>query len=253
MYSASIRSTTASACDDSSAGMIPSERARAAGTRRAPRHRCRGGTRRGRCRGGTRARGRRPGSRARPRSSARRRSGRRSSARIDEREPCSTPVRPPPSDAAPAASTPISRTSASSMKPANIPIAFEPPPTQATTASGQRALRLEQLLARLAADHRLQLAHDLGIRRRPDARADHVVGRLDVRDPVADRLARRLLQRLRAELDGHDGGAHQVHALDVRSLAPHVLGAHEDDALEPEARARGRRRDAVLARRRSRR
>ena len=51
----------------------------------------------------------------------------------------------------------------------------------------------------------------------------------------------------RAELDGNDGGAHQVHPLDVRGLAPHVLGAHEDDALEPEARAGGRRRDAVLA------
>ena len=35
----------------------------------------------------------------------------------------------------------------------------------------------------------------------PDARADQVVRRLDVRDPVADRLARRLLERLRPELD----------------------------------------------------
>ena len=111
----------------------------------------------------------------------------------------------------------------------------------------QRALRLEQLLARLAADHGLELAHDLGVGRRADARADHVVGRLDVRDPVADRLARRLLQRARAELDGDDRRAHQVHPLDVGRLAAHVLGAHEDDALEPEARAGGRRRDAVLA------
>ncbi len=31
-------------------------------------------------------------------------------------------------------------------------------------------------------------------------------------------------------------------------LAAHVLGAHVDDALEPEARAHGRRRDAVLTR-----
>jgi hypothetical protein len=134
------------------------------------------------------------------------------------------------------------------MKPANIPDRVRATADAGHDRLGQRSFRLEQLLARLAADHRLQLAHDLGIRRRPDARADHVVGRLDVRDPVADRLARRLLERLRAELDGHDRGAHQVHALDVRSLAPHVLGAHEDDALEPEARARGRGRDAVLAR-----
>ena len=66
---------------------------------------------------------------------------------------------------------------------------------------GQPALGREDLLARLVADHPLQLADELGIRRRADARADQVVGRLDVRDPVADRLARRLLQRLRAELD----------------------------------------------------
>ena len=112
---------------------------------------------------------------------------------------------------------------------------------------GQRPFRLEQLLARLAPDHRLQLAHDLRVGGRADARADHVVRRLDVRDPVADRLARRLLQRPRAELDGDDRGAEEVHPLDVGRLPAHVLGAHEDDALEPEARARGRGRDAVLA------
>ena len=72
--------------------------------------------------------------------------------------------------------------------------------------------------------------------------------RLDVRDPVADRLARRLLQRPRAELDRPHLRAEQAHPLDVGALAPHVLGAHVDDALEPEARAHGGRRDAVLAR-----
>ena len=48
-----------------------------------------------------------------------------------------------------------------------MPIAFEPPPTHATTASGSAPSALEQLLARLAADHRLQLAHELGVRRGP--------------------------------------------------------------------------------------
>ena len=38
--------------------------------------------------------------------------------------------------AAPAASTPIDRTPTSSTKPRKMPIAFEPPPTHATTASG---------------------------------------------------------------------------------------------------------------------
>ena len=34
----------------------------------------------------------------------------------------------------------------------------------------------------------------------------------------------------------------------VRALAPHVLGAHVDDALEAELRTHRRRRDSVLAR-----
>ena len=42
-------------------------------------------------------------------------------------------------------------------------------------------------------------------------------------------------------------GAEQAHPLDVRLLPAHVLGAHVDDALEAEARADGRRGDAVLA------
>src|SRR5205085_4321542 len=112
---------------------------------------------------------------------------------------------------------------------------------------GQTAFHLEQLRPRLAADDALELAHDLRIRVRADARADQVVGRSDVRDPVADRLARRLLQRPRAELDGPHLGAEEPHPLDVRPLAAHVLAAHVDDALEAEARADGRGRDAVLA------
>ena len=39
-----------------------------------------------------------------------------------------------------------------------------------------------------------------------------------------------------------------MHALDIRRLPTHVLGAHEDDALEPEPRAGRGRRDAVLSR-----
>src|SRR4051794_7797870 len=112
---------------------------------------------------------------------------------------------------------------------------------------GQAALDLEELLPRLVPDHRLKLADHLRVRRGADAGADQVVRVLDVRDPVADRLARCLLQRARPELDGPHLGAEEVHALDVRLLAPHVLGAHVDDAVEPEAGADGRGRDPVLA------
>ena len=201
MYSARSVERRASACDDSSAGMIPSVRRSRAKASSASSS-VHGGRSRGRCRGASACSG--PDARvveARPRSSARRRSGRprrrgSTSAAVEDARPARRR-----GDAAPAASTPTSRTSASSRKPANIPIAFEPPPTQATTASGSRPSAREQLLTGLAADHRLELAHELRIRGRPDARADQVVGRLDVRDPVADRLARRLLERPRAELD----------------------------------------------------
>ena len=44
-----------------------------------------------------------------------------------------------------------------------------------------------------------------------------------------------------------DLGAEQVHPLDVGPLAAHVLLAHVDDAVEPEARADGCGGDAVLA------
>src|SRR3977135_1647946 len=70
---------------------------------------------------------------------------------------------------------------------------------------------------------------------------------LDVRDPVADRLARRLLQRLRPEVDAAHLGAEEPHALDIGLLPAHVFLAHVDDALVPEARANRRCRDAMLA------
>ena len=116
----------------------------------------------------------------------------------------------------------------------------------------ERALRLEELSPCLAADHRLELTHELRVRGRAHARADHVVRRLDVRDPVADRRARRLLQRPRAGFDRFHGGAEELHPLHVGRLAAHVLRPHVHDALEPEARARRGGRDAVLSRARLR-
>ncbi len=114
-------------------------------------------------------------------------------------------------------------------------------------AGRQRSLRGERLLAGLVADHALQVADQRRIGRRADGGADHVVGGGDARDPVADRGADRLLQRPRARLDRRDLGAEQAHPLDVGRLAAHVLGAHVDDALQPEQGAGGRGRDAVLA------
>src|SRR5918999_1854625 len=106
---------------------------------------------------------------------------------------------------------------------------------------------LEDLGARLVADHALEVAHQRRERRWADARADHVVRAADVGHPVADRGRHRLLQRAGARVDRRHRRPQQAHALHVRPLAPHVLGAHADDALEPEQRARRRRRHAVLA------
>ena len=115
-------------------------------------------------------------------------------------------------------------------------------------AVGQATLALEDLRARLVADHPLQVAHERRVGRRADRRADDVVRGVDVGDPVADRLRRRLLERARAGLDRRHGRAQQLHALDVGRLAADVLHAHVDDALEVHQRARRRRGDAVLAR-----
>ena len=114
-------------------------------------------------------------------------------------------------------------------------------------ARRQRPLGGQRLLARLVADHPLQVADEGRIRRRADRGADYVVGRLDVGDPVADRGAAGLLQRPRPRLDRDDLGAEQAHPLDVGPLAADVLRAHVDDALEAEQGAGGRGGDAVLA------
>ena len=170
-----------------------------------------------------------------------------------EREPCSTETRPPPIEAAcrsapsPPASAPIRRTG-SSRNAWNVPDRVRPAADAGHDRVRQPPACAEHLGPRLAADHRLQLAHERGVGVRAGGRADQVVGRLDVRDPVADGLVHGLLERRRARRDGHDRRAQQVHARDVGRLAPGVLLAHVDDALEPEARAHGRAGDAMLAR-----
>src|SRR5205807_1557894 len=89
---------------------------------------------------------------------------------------------------------------------------------------------------------------DLRIGRGPDAGSDQIVRRRDVRDPVPNRLARRLFERAGAEIDRSNLGAEQLHPFDVGVLAAHVLLAHVHDAFESEARANGRGSDSVLAR-----
>ena len=133
------------------------------------------------------------------------------------------------------------------MNRASSPIALDPPPTQAMARSGQATLDVLELRRGLVADAALQVADDRGVRMRAHRRAQDVVGRLDVRDPVPHRLVDRVLERGRAGGHATDLGAERVHAQDVGPLPLDVLGAHVDHARQVEQRAGRRGRHAVLA------
>jgi hypothetical protein len=83
---------------------------------------------------------------------------------------------------------------------------------------------------------------------RSQYRPEQIVRVGDIGDPVAHRLVDGVLQRPAAGVHSQHLGAEQPHADDVEGLAIHVLGAHVDVAVEPEQRARGRRRHAMLPR-----
>ena len=82
---------------------------------------------------------------------------------------------------------------------------------------------------------------------RPEDRSENVVRRRRRGDPVAHGLVDRVLQRARAAHHGHDRRAEKLHPVHVQRLTLHVDRPHVDDTREPEERARGGRRDAVLA------
>ncbi len=83
---------------------------------------------------------------------------------------------------------------------------------------------------------------------RPRHRADAVEGVAHVRHPVAQRVVHRVLERAAPRRDGDHLGPQKPHAEHVRRLPLHVMRAHVDHALQPELRADGGRRHAVLAR-----
>ena len=83
---------------------------------------------------------------------------------------------------------------------------------------------------------------------RPQNRAQQVVGRAHVGHPIPDGLVDGILQRPAARLHRPDCGAQQPHPKYVRSLPLHVDRAHVDHALDPQQRAGGSGRHAVLSR-----
>jgi hypothetical protein len=127
-------------------------------------------------------------------------------------------------------------------------MALEPPPMQAMSESGRRPSALLHLLAHLVADHALEIAHHGRIGMRARDRADAIERVVHVRHPVAQRLVHRVLERFVPDCHGHDFGAEQIHAEDVRLLPLDVDRAHIDHALQAEARAGRRGRNAMLAR-----
>ena len=76
----------------------------------------------------------------------------------------------------PPASTPTSRTSLVVQEAVEDPDRVRAAADARHDGLGQPLLGGERVLPRLAADHRLQLGDELGIRRRADAGADQVVG-----------------------------------------------------------------------------
>ena len=73
------------------------------------------------------------------------------------------------------------------------------------------------------------------------------MGRADVGDPVADRLAGRVLQGTAAGVDGQYLGPEHPHPNHVEALALHVHAPHVDVTLEAQERRRRGGRDPVLA------
>mmetsp|Transcript_4117 Transcript_4117/g.15030 ORF Transcript_4117/g.15030 Transcript_4117/m.15030 type:complete len:361 (+) Transcript_4117:43-1125(+) len=92
----------------------------------------------------------------------------------------------------------------------------------------------------------VEVAHHHRVRVRTRDRAQNVVRVLDVRHPITNSLARRVLQRRRTRTHRSHGGAEQTHTEHVELLAFHIRGAHVNDALEAETRTHRRRRHTVL-------
>jgi hypothetical protein len=125
-------------------------------------------------------------------------------------------------------------------------MALEPPPTQATSASGSLPVCARALGPGLAADHALEIAHQHRVGMGAGHGADDVEGVIDVGHPVAHGLVHGVLEGRGTGGDRHHRGAQEFHAVDIQGLALHVLGAHEHVALEAQAGGDGGAGHAVL-------
>ena len=114
-----------------------------------------------------------------------------------------------------------------------MPAAFDPPPTQATTASGSRPIWSRHCAAfpgRSPTESRAQ-SSETGAGR-PRSRWCNASFRRA--HPVAHRLVGRVAKVREPVVTGTHVGAQRLHVEDVELLAADVFLAHVDRAVEPE-------------------
>src|SRR5665213_166651 len=113
--------------------------------------------------------------------------------------------------------------------------------------SRQPAVGGLHLLARLAADDALEVAHHRGIRMRAGDGADAIKRVGNVGDPVPKRLVHGVFKRLRTRFDGANLCPEHLHPQHIRFLPFDIDGAHVDDAGQPKLRTERSGGDAMHA------
>ena len=123
---------------------------------------------------------------------------------------------------------------------------------RSTTDARDRRIRKptldgQDLLAGLASDHAVEVAHHPREGSRPGDRAQKVVRGVDVGNPIAHRFIDGIFESLTSRGDGNDGCAEQLHSSHIESLALGVFVTHVNNALQTHQRCGSCRSNTVLA------
>ena len=122
------------------------------------------------------------------------------------------------------------------------------PGASSSGSSRQAREAAQHLLARLAPDHALQVAHKRRKGRRARRGADQVVRGAHVGDPVAHGFVDGIFKRALPRIHAAHLRSQQPHAENVQFLPAHVFRAHVNDALKSKQGTDRRCGDAVLPR-----